>query len=106
VGATSSSGGEIAVSLDRSTDAQVVRNEVECAQTCGIYLDSSETTLVLDNVVRESGAGIVARSSDASLFQRNEIRDCLTVGLAIARDLAGSCANAESHPRTADRGSR
>jgi parallel beta-helix repeat protein len=84
--------GGIAISVDRSAAAQVLRNRVACMAGCGILLHGAERALLLDNSVDGGDAGIVVVSSDGALLQRNTVAGSRSVGLTLANGLLGSTA--------------
>jgi hypothetical protein len=82
--------GGVAISVDRSVDAQVLRNQATRAASCGILLYRAERALLLDNSVNGGDAGVVVVSSDGALLGRNTIVGSHSVGLTLANGLLGS----------------
>jgi nitrous oxidase accessory protein NosD len=89
-------GGDIGISLDRTTGVQLLRNHVERALLVGLLLDRVDHAQLLDNVVVACPTGIAAVASSSVAIRRSEVRDATSAGIAFLNGTLGNTA-AENH---------
>ena len=86
-------GGDVGISLDRSSSAQILRNRVEEALSVGILLDQADHAQLLDNNVVRCATGIAAVASTASSIKRNSVAQSSAVGIALLNGALGNTAS-------------
>jgi len=85
-------GGDVGITLDRTSSAQVLRNRVEDTLSAGILLDGGDHAQLLDNHVARSAVGMASVASSSSSIRRNTLVQSRTTGLVLFNGTLGSTA--------------
>jgi len=83
-------GGDIGISVSRSTGGQLLRNVVNDAFLVGVLLDGVSRTQVLDTKLVDCAVGIAVVASSEVVVQRCEARDSSAVGIALVNGTLGN----------------